>query len=96
MIRLTGQPRGMITMAHQHAYERIRDDLRELILSGQLKPGDQLPTMSQLREQYEVSDMPVREALMHLRIEGLTVTRHGAGVYVRDRGADPDVKRSDD
>lgn len=71
-------------MPHQHAYERIANDLKDRILSGDLKPGDRLPSMSELRAQYGVSDTPVREALHMLRWEGLTTTRHGAGVFVRD------------
>lgn len=70
-------------MPHVHKYEQIVNDLRAQIISGQLAPGDRLPSMRQLRERYKVTDTPVRNALLILRTEGWTETRHGAGVYVK-------------
>lgn len=65
-------------------YERIADDIREQIASGQLKPGDKLPTKRQLAEKYGVSAQPVDNALFVLRAEGLVQGRQGKGIYVRD------------
>lgn len=65
-------------------YERIADDIREQITSGQLRPGDKLPTKRQLAEKYGTSAQPVDTALFMLRTAGIVVGRQGKGVYVRD------------
>ncbi len=64
--------------------EIIANDLRERILSGDMAEGD-LIRQEALAEEYEVSRMPIREALKRLSAEGLvqwsnnrsgTVTKH--------------------
>ncbi|MFE9583204.1 GntR family transcriptional regulator [Nocardia sp. NPDC006044] len=64
-------------------YERLADDLRESIRSGELAAGEQLPTSTTLSEKYGVSLPTVRQALDVLRTEGLIDSRQGVGVYVR-------------
>lgn len=71
-------------MPHQHPWEQILNDLRDRILSGDLRPGDQVPSYRDLRTKYEVSETPVKHAVERLRWEGLVETRHGAGVFVKD------------
>ncbi|TCB97602.1 FadR family transcriptional regulator [Micromonospora zingiberis] len=66
-------------------YERVADAIREQIRSGQLKPGDKLPSLSQLQEQYEVSYGSIRGAMLVLKAERLIEGRPGEGVYVRER-----------
>jgi GntR family transcriptional regulator len=64
-------------------YERIANDLRERITSGEYRPGSRLPTRERLSEQYNASPGPVDEALAVLRGEGLIDTHHGLGTFVR-------------
>ena len=68
-------------------YARIVADIRRQIEAGDLRPGDQIPTMAQLREQYGVSITVVRAALLTLRAEGLIEGQQGKGIYVRDPAA---------
>ncbi len=72
-------------MPHVADYHRIAADLRALIASGTLRPGDRLPSISQLKRQYGVSATPVKNALLVLHTEGLTEGRQGRGVFVADR-----------
>jgi DNA-binding GntR family transcriptional regulator len=65
------------------AYMQIADDLRAAIRTGQLAPGDQLPSTTDLSERYDVARMTVRSALRVLRDEGLVVARQGKGIFVR-------------
>lgn len=58
------------------------DDLTEQIASGRLKPGDRLPSNTQLREQYGVSITVVRGAMQWLKAAGLVEGVHGVGVFV--------------
>jgi DNA-binding FadR family transcriptional regulator len=61
------------------AYEQVYDQLRELILSGQLRRGERLPTELALAEIFGASRGTVREALRLLVTEGLVRTTKGAG-----------------
>lgn len=70
------------------AYVQVARDLREQIRTGQLRPGDQLPSMTQLRARYGVSNTVVRDALSELRRDGAVIGRQGKGVFVSERGAD--------
>jgi len=59
--------------------------LREEILSGRLKPNQQVPTRAVLEEQFRVSRITVQHAFDTLRRDGLVVTRGRAGTFVADR-----------
>ncbi len=68
-------------------YQRIADDLRTQILSGDLGPGSPLPSEAKLIRQYGSSRGPVRQAINLLRSEGLIDSHQGRGVFVRRRPA---------
>lgn len=59
------------------AYRVLADDLRSQITSGQLRPGDRLPTEPQLCRDCGVSRSTVREALRLLASQHLIVTTRG-------------------
>lgn len=65
-------------------YRQIADELREDILTGVLKLGDQIPTEASLQDKYEVSRNTVREAIRELIGEGLLVTEGRRGTRVRN------------
>ncbi|AQV98265.1 FadR family transcriptional regulator [Cupriavidus necator] len=58
------------------------------IVEGRLKPGDKLPTESEIMATLGVSRTVVREALSRLQASGLVETRHGIGTFVLARPAD--------
>lgn len=62
---------------------QIADDLRDLIVSSRIVPGEKLPSEAALVEHYGVARMTVRQAIQELRNEGLVVAEHGRGVFVR-------------
>ncbi|MBW4703520.1 MULTISPECIES: winged helix-turn-helix domain-containing protein [unclassified Micromonospora] len=66
-------------------YVRISDEIRERITSGDLQPGDKLPSIAQLCAQYGVSTQVIRSVMLTLRAEGLVEGHQGRGVYVRSR-----------
>lgn len=70
-------------------YAQVASALRAAILTKTLKPGDQLPSGSQLSKRYGVARMTVQQAIRVLREEGLVVSRQGSGVFVRERTARP-------
>ena len=58
------------------AYQVVSRELRRMILRGDLKTGEQLPTESQLAEHFGVNRSTVREGIRQLENEGL-VRREG-------------------
>ena len=58
------------------AYQAISDRLQKLILSGELRPGDPLPSETEMAEQFGVNRSTVREGIRQLESEGL-VRREG-------------------
>ncbi|WP_019180286.1 GntR family transcriptional regulator [Microbacterium yannicii] len=68
-------------------YKQIADDLRSRIVSGQLSPGEDVPTEAELAQQWSTSRGPIRNALAALRQEGLIETTRGRPARVRTRKA---------
>ena len=67
------------------ASEAIYDQLRELITSGALKPGDRLPSERAMMEQLHRSRPTIREALCMLEQGGYVASTHGAsGAVVQE------------
>ncbi|WP_256103729.1 GntR family transcriptional regulator [Streptomyces sp. ODS05-4] len=64
-------------------YERIADQLRQHIRTGELAPGQRLPAETALAKEYKTSLPTLREALGLLRTEGLIDKQHGIGNFVR-------------
>jgi len=63
-------------------YYQIKEQIRGLILSGELQPGDMIPSEEILSEQLQVSRMTVRHALGDLAIEGLLTRKRAIGTIV--------------
>lgn len=64
-------------------YLRVADELRARIESGELPPGTRLPSVAELIQQYGGSNSVASRAYKLLVDDGLVVSRHGAGHYVR-------------
>lgn len=58
-------------------YLQIADDLRTRISSGELRPGEAVPTEAELAERWKTSRGPIRNAFALLRGEGLIETARG-------------------
>ena len=61
------------------AYEQVADQLRDLIVSGELARGERLPNETVLAREFGVSRATVREALRLLTAQSLIRTAKGAG-----------------
>jgi GntR family transcriptional repressor for pyruvate dehydrogenase complex len=60
----------------------IIQQLKQLIISGQLRPGDRLPAERNLSERFGVGRSYVREAILKLEFYGLLKTNPQSGTYV--------------
>jgi GntR family transcriptional regulator len=63
-------------------YHQLYQALRGGVLSSGPKPGDLLPSESELAEQFEVSSVTVRQALDLLHEDGLIYRQRGRGTFV--------------
>jgi len=64
-----------------HVQEAVVDRIRDMIVSGELKPGDRL-RQDELADTLGVSTMPIREALRQLQAEGLVAFQPRRGALV--------------
>jgi GntR family transcriptional regulator len=67
----------------EREYRRVADALRDQILSGELGEGDRLPSIRQLVMRHGVTAGTAARAVAALRAEGLVITAHGSGAFVR-------------
>ena len=82
-------------------YLQVANHYRDLIVSGSLSAGAELPSERQLASQWSISRPTTTRALAALRNLGLVDARQGAGTYVRgqvrlNRGARDRYLRSRD
>jgi len=66
-------------------YRQIAEDLREKIESGDLEPGEKLPTEQELQKLHGASRNTIRDAIKWLITGGLVETRPGQGTFVPHR-----------
>ena len=71
--------------SNQPIYLQIVEQVQRQIASGQLRPGDQLPTVRQLATDLRVNFNTVARAYRLLDEAGLISTQHGRGTYVREQ-----------
>jgi len=69
-------------LRHAPAYRALSARIERMILSGQLKPGDSLPTETALAERFGVNRSTVREAIRLLEQEGLVSRTTGRRLQV--------------
>jgi GntR family transcriptional regulator len=74
-------------------YAQIASRLRVAIASGELRPGDGLPSVRQLSGRLRINPATVVQAYRELELEGLVNTRQGAGTFVQEVA--PDRKTRD-
>ena len=62
-------------------FQQIEEDIREMIFSGEIRPGEKIPSENVLSEKYGVSRQTVRKALAELEDQGLVYPVHGSGTF---------------
>lgn len=80
--------RGIGGMTRAVGYAAIAEHFRAQIRDGDLRPGDRMPTLRQVMDQWGVSNATAVRAYAALKKEGLTSASTGAGTVVTDYGSD--------
>lgn len=68
--------------------DQVYTGIVEYITAQHLGVGDRLPSEAQLAETFEVSRAVIREALVRLAADDITVSRRGAGSFVKNTPSD--------
>jgi GntR family transcriptional regulator len=66
-------------------FRKIADALRDAVLSGELTPGQPIPSENELAARFETTRVTVRTAIALLKADGLLTTRQGKPTTVRPR-----------
>jgi DNA-binding GntR family transcriptional regulator len=80
-MRGTTAAKGLFTLEGRPTAQLIADQLREQIIQGLFRPGEQI-NESILAIQLNTSRSPVREAVQRLCQEGILINRRNHGVFV--------------
>ncbi|TYL46047.1 GntR family transcriptional regulator [Nocardioides sp. BGMRC 2183] len=81
MTRRSNGASGVRPIAHHSLVDRVTDELHRAILNGDLAPGSTVSIVD-LCERFDISHIPVREALRRLESEGVISLRPGRSALV--------------
>ena len=65
-------------------YEQVKDDLRRLVVTGAMQPGEKLPSVRELAAEAGINPNTVQRAFSELEREGLIYTQRATGKYVTE------------
>ncbi len=73
-------------------YRQIVEQMKYKVASGQLSPGQRLPSIRELAKQLKINPRTVVKAYEELRAGGLAVMRQGQGVFITENQAQASAK----
>ena len=76
-------------------YEQVKDDLRRLVVSGALQPGEKLPSVRELAGQLAINPNTIQRAYRELEAEGYIVSVPGKGSFAARREKQDDPRRGE-
>ena len=74
-------------------YTQLVDRIKQMVISGQLQPGEQLPTMRQLAADLRINYNTVGRAYTILDQEGVISTQQGRGTFITSRLDEDQIQR---
>jgi GntR family transcriptional regulator len=74
-------------------YMQLVDRIKQMVASGQLQPGQQLPTMRQLAADLRINYNTVGRAYSLLDQDGVISTQQGRGTFIASRLSDEQIQR---
>ena len=77
------------------AYRQLAGVLRKRISSGELAPGQRMPSEKDLHDEFGLARETVRRAIGVLRNEGLVEVRHGHGTFVVETPSQIELRPGD-
>ncbi len=69
----------------EKVYEKVIEQIKDMIYNGELRRGDKLPSERALKKQLGVSRASIREAFSALEMIGLIESRPGKGTFIKEQ-----------
>lgn len=69
-------------------YRQLKERVVAMMLDGELKPGDALPSVRQVAADYQLNPITVSRAYQELVDEALVEKRRGLGMYMTEGAAE--------
>lgn len=70
--------------ASKPIYEQIIDEIKKMIVRGELSPGDKLPSQRGMAKKIEVNPNTIQRAYREMESMELVETRRGLGTFIRE------------
>ena len=74
-------------------YEQVVYAAKKAIVSGQMRPGDQFPSVRVLSKALKINPNTAHKVITHLVAEGILEVRPGIGTVVAERGSSTAAER---
>lgn len=68
--------------AGEPIYRQLSEQIKRMVASGQLKPGDELPSVRELAAQHAVNPMTISKAYSLLEAEGVLQRQRGKSMTI--------------
>lgn len=78
---------------HVPIYIQLMNQVKHMIATGELKPGDQLPTVRQLAADLRINFNTVARAYRLLDEESIISTQHGRGTFILEPASEEKYRR---
>ena len=77
---------GLALITNTRLHDRIEDELIDLIVSEDFRPGDRLPSERDIARTLGVGRGSLRQAVVALELDGILEVRTSSGIYVASNG----------
>jgi GntR family transcriptional regulator len=78
---------SIATGSPEPIYRQLVEQVRRLSASGQLRPGDEMPSVREIAQALALNPMTVSKAYGLLEMEGVLARRRGLGMIVAESAA---------
>lgn len=78
---------SIATGSPEPIYRQLVEQVRRLSASGQLRPGDEMPSVREIAQALTLNPMTVSKAYGLLEMEGVLARRRGLGMVVAESAA---------
>ncbi|MBO5121939.1 MAG: GntR family transcriptional regulator [Oscillospiraceae bacterium] len=76
-------------------YQQVKDNLRRMMVTGVLLPGDKLPSVRALAGQLSINPNTIQRAYAELEAEGYVVSVTGKGNFVAEGDTQNQARRQE-
>jgi len=77
-------------------FEQIKEKIKELMISGVLKPGERIPSVRELAQMLTINPNTIQKAYRDLESEGFIYSIRGKGSFVAPRELVSSRERQDE